>query len=424
MRYLKHYILIITFLLTYVQPKAQTKFYGKIDKFEVLSQYLVNGQIKLSNEAYTEIKYKVGFVREFRTLTPPTWMPFDLTVRLSTSTDQGDIILFDSPHNITLAKFKKNDVFLDTILTSKIDNSKVNKSRSIILSYIRDKQSFPNMSFEGKSYLIEQNASPNPGPGPDLEPIVKADSIPFYSLFHKNGGYSLSDKKESTGAASRGDAFYAFNKRVKGSKRVNGWIRINQGKFPGLSSVYTFDQTNYGQMNFKNLGSFYAFDNQVKGTVPVYRYTNSSGTYYTTIPENRNDTTPPKIAFFAYPSSIPPPPIDPRPLRPKPIVNNFTIEPTKWLNADDGKFSVALSSIIPHKEILKVQFFEILAGLKPGGPNGDYMETIMLPASFKNNEYSYELANGEIIISLKNSNKTRPSENLNLSIQYLDGTMQ
>lgn len=421
MRYLKYYTIIICFLLNYTQSNAQTTFYGKIDKFEILPEYLVDGKIKINNEAYTEIKYKVGFVREFRTITPPTWMPFNVTVRLSTATDKGDIILFDSPHNITIANFKKNNVFLDTVLTGRIDNSKVNKSRSIILSYIRDNQSFPNMGFEGKSYFVEKDESPIT---PEPDPIFDVDSVPIYTMRYKTGTYLLSpNPNHPNGITNRGINFYAFQKRVKGSRLIYGYKETYvNGTGYSYSYVPEKSYTSDGRYD-----AFYAFDHQVKGTVPVYAYRTLSRKihYYGTIKENGGGQEYLGIAFYAYPDPAKPiTPDGPRPLRPKPIVNKFTIEPSQWFSTEGGKFSAILSNIIQHKDILEVQFFEIQAGLKPGGPRGDYMETINLPGSFKNSEFSYELFNGEVVISAKNINGTPPTENINLMIQYLDGSTQ
>lgn len=423
MRHLKYHTLIVFLLLAWTQSKAQTTFYGKIDKFEVLPEYLVDGKIKINNEAYTEIKYKVGFVREFKTITPPTWMPFDVTVRLSTASDKGDIILFESPHNITIANFNKNNVFLDTVLTGRIDNSKVSKSRSIILSYIRNKQSFPNMSFDEKSYLIDQNSSPDPGPGPDLEPIVEADSVLFYSSKDNGGAYFISPTLSDTYRQS--PLFYAYTKRVKGSKRVYGYKpEIDR---EGKSSDYEKGKRDYYSLvddtRFfpdRTYKAFYAFEHQVKGTIPIYVYGSVLGkdSFYSKKIDEGSTLPSYKIAFYAFPYSrstvIETPPTRP----PRSSAQDFTIQPSQWSFDSNGKVYCLLSDIRPDINIQELQYLSILGGTIIIRDRTT-RETISLPTSYKNNSYSYTIINEDVVISSINSTNTTPNENIEFRLQYI-----
>ena len=110
--------LFILIMLGSFASKAQ--HVGKIDKFEVLPEYLENEKIKLSTGATTTIKYKVTFARENATTTPTvTWKPFNMTIRLSTPSQNGNIILLGPSHNIKSEDFPSGVAFLkDKIFTA------------------------------------------------------------------------------------------------------------------------------------------------------------------------------------------------------------------------------------------------------------------------------------------------------------------
>ncbi|WP_342330752.1 hypothetical protein [Pedobacter sp. FW305-3-2-15-E-R2A2] len=414
MTHLKYHTLILFLLLAWTQSKAQTVFYGKIDKFEILSEYLTNGQIKLSNDAYTDIKYKVGFVREFKTMAPPTWMPFDVTVRLSTTTDKGDIILFESPHNIAIANFKQNNVFLDTVLTCRIDNSKVSRSRSIILSYIRNKQSFPNMSFDGRSYLIEQVSTPDPNPKPDLEPIVKADSVLFYSVQTKKGGYSLtsspSDKERYN------SEFYAYNQRVKDSRAIYSYSELGD---QGYAYFDTDRVNNLRREIFQK--AFYAFGHQVKGTVPIYKHYDMSPSSRRVVKYSpRNEVKGLQnlgIAFYAYPLPAPIPPERHGGAQAK----QFFVDPSQWLKNPDGKsYSFSIPNIFPDVVDAYIRSIQIIGQTIAIGGGRSRTETVNIPASFKNNNFDYEFTQGNLIIKSNNIENTAPLEKIEFFLVVLD----
>lgn len=106
--------------------------------------------------------------------------------------------------------------------------------------------------------------------------------------------------------------------------------------------------------------------------------------------------------------------------RPKALTTS--ISPEKWtLNSDGSGYSVYLSDIIANLNVSKVHYLDLLGDVVPAGPRGGTgRQTIILPGSYQGNNYSFNLFNKDIVITVKNTSATPPTSTIDLSLAYYE----
>ncbi len=312
-------ILIAFFsILFFFQKNVNAQHVGSITKFEILPAYLTSdGKVKISNGSKTEVKYKVSFSRELsNTGAVGSYKPFNLTVMLSTPGSSNEIISFFPANKITSTNFKPNSSFLlDKEFLASIDNTKLVNGKPIILAYTVNDASFPIMSYDGKSYLVELPKNPS---GPEITVNPALDKLVIINRGEWNTGShvlrtdtQLSNEEEFYNLRMRGSAFYAYPKSegyLPGVNLIYECVRITED--PTKATMYTTWIPNDPIWNvWKSSGNaFWAYDKQVAGTVPIYEYViQANGHFYysdQSLENNDGIYKLRRIAFYAFPMSI------------------------------------------------------------------------------------------------------------------------
>lgn len=94
------------------------------------------------------------------------------------------------------------------------------------------------------------------------------------------------------------------------------------------------------------------------------------------------------------------------------IATNFTIPPYQW-NTTNGESTFIISNL----NILDISNCTVLGAVANPGRSSN-RERFNLPTTFKNNNLTYEVIDGDLIIKSKNSDGTPPSIDIDFSILY------
>lgn len=100
--------------------------------------------------------------------------------------------------------------------------------------------------------------------------------------------------------------------------------------------------------------------------------------------------------------------------------NDFTINPDQWILDYDGVgYSVYLKDIIQNFNFSTLIDVLIKGDTYTNPRTGQVSnENIILPGSYQNNQYEYQLINGEVVLSVKNTPNAAPSIPINGQISY------
>ncbi|MGN7988386.1 hypothetical protein ACTJKC_13645 [Pedobacter sp. 22226] len=134
---------------------------------------------------------------------------------------------------------------------------------------------------------------------------------------------------------------------------------------------------------------------------------------YSNVPRPPRGTPGYDITSINDPSSIPTNPG-------RSAYNDFTIMPNQWILDYNGLgYSVYLKDIIPNFNFSTLINVIIKGDAYTNPRTGQVSnENIILPGSYQNNQYEYQLINGEVVISIKNATNTIPSIPVNGQISY------